>query len=82
MRTCPTCNSQVAVLIVNVQNGRGFCHDCASQECPSFLPNFVLTSEDVRFSQDCGINAEISRIEAAVQGAITERQQPEGKVPS
>jgi hypothetical protein len=66
MKTCPTCNARVAVLIVNVQTGQRFCHHCASQVCPSFLPHFVLTVDDVQFLRDCGINPEISRIEAAL----------------
>lgn len=65
MKTCPTCNSQVAVVIVNVQNGQHFCHHCASRECPTFLPHFVLTNDDVVFMRACGIDPEISRIEAA-----------------
>ena len=66
MKICPTCNAQVAVLIVNVQTGQRFCHHCASQECPSFLPYFVLSVQDAQFLRDCGINPEISRIEAAL----------------
>jgi hypothetical protein len=66
MKTCPTCNSQVVVLIVNVQTGQRFCHHCGSRECPTFLPHFVLTVDDVQFLRDCGINPEISRIEAAL----------------
>ena len=63
LKLCPTCNATVAVLITNVQTGQRFCHHCAYRECPSFLPHFVLTSEDVRFMRDCGINPEVARIE-------------------
>jgi hypothetical protein len=67
MKTCPTCNSQVAVLIVNVQSGQHFCHHCAHEVCPTFLPHFVLTCEDVRFMRACGIDPEVSRMEAVVR---------------
>jgi hypothetical protein len=65
---CPACGTDAAVLITNVVTGSQFCHHCAAAECPSFLPHFVLTLEDVRFMRDCGINPEISRIEAAIRG--------------
>jgi len=65
MKICPTCNSQVAVLIVNVQTSQHFCHHCASAVCPTFLPHFVLTLEDVLLLQAMGIDPEVSRIEAA-----------------
>ena len=68
MKICPTCNAQVAVLIINLQNGKRFCHHCAGEVCPSFLPHFVLTVDDVRFLRDCGIDPEIARIEAAIRG--------------
>jgi hypothetical protein len=67
MKTCPTCNSQVAVVIVNVQNGQHFCHHCAHEVCPTFLPHFVLTLEDVLLLQAMGIDPEVSRIEAVVR---------------
>jgi len=62
MKTCPTCNSQVAVLIVNVQNGQHFRHHCASAVCPTFLPNLVLTAQDVRFMLDCGIDPQLPAV--------------------
>jgi hypothetical protein len=67
MKTCPTCNSQVAVVIVNLQNGQHFCHHCAHEVCPTFLPHFVLTCEDVLLLQAMGIDPEVSRIEAVVR---------------
>ena len=67
MKICPTCNATVAVLITNVATGRRFCHHCAAEECPSFLPNFVLTFDDVRFLLACGIDPQIKRIEAVIQ---------------
>jgi hypothetical protein len=69
-KTCPTCGSQVAVVIVNVQNGQRFCHDCASEVCPTFLPNFVLTIGDVEFLRACGIDRQVSRIVDAAAGGI------------
>jgi hypothetical protein len=67
MKTCPTCNSKVAVVIVNVQNGQHFCHHCAHEVCPTFLPHFVLTYEDVLFMRACGIDPEVSRIQAVAR---------------
>ena len=67
MKTCPTCNSLVAVLIVNVQSGQSFCHNCAHEVCPTFLLHFVLTLEDVLLLQAMGIDPEVSRIEAAIR---------------
>jgi hypothetical protein len=66
---CPAYGTDAAVLITNVATGSQLCHHCADTECPSFLPNFVLTLEDVRFMRDCGINPEISRIEAVIRGS-------------
>jgi hypothetical protein len=63
MKTCPTCSSQAAVLITNIENGQQFCHQCSSTACPSFLPSLVYTSEDVKFLRDCGIDPETQRIE-------------------
>jgi hypothetical protein len=48
--------------ISGMRNARFFGTD--NRECPSFLPHFVQTLEDVHFMRDCGINPEISRIEA------------------
>lgn len=57
---CPTCSRDASVLVTNIKDGTQFCHACAP---PSFLPHFVLTVEDVQFLRDCGIDAEVSRLE-------------------
>ena len=67
MKSCPTCKSQVVVLIVNVQSGQRFCHHCAHEVCPTFLPHLVLTLEDVLLLQTMGIDPEVSHIEAVVR---------------
>lgn len=68
METRPTCNSQLAVLIVNVQSGKQFCHHCAHEVCPTFMPNFVLTEQDVKFLAACGIDPQVSGITAVLHG--------------
>jgi hypothetical protein len=63
MKICPTCNAQVTVLIVNVQNGQRFCHYCAETVCPTVLPGLVYTLEDVKLLRDCGVDPEVGKIE-------------------
>jgi hypothetical protein len=67
LKTCPTCNAQVTVLIVNVANQQHFCHNCAGQVCPTFLPFYVLTPGDVCFLLACGIDPEVSKIEEHIK---------------
>jgi hypothetical protein len=55
--TCPSCGTTATVLIMNVQTQKHFCSGCAPS---SFLPNFILTVDDVGFMMDCGINPELS----------------------
>jgi hypothetical protein len=66
-KTCPTCQVQVAVLITNVQNGQQFCHQCSAVVCPTFLPNFVLTKEDVKWLREIGMDPEVSKIEEHIR---------------
>ncbi len=63
MKTCPTCNAQVTVLIVNVQNGQRFCHHCAHAVCPTFLPHVIFTEDDVKLLRAMGIDPEVGNIE-------------------
>ena len=63
MKTCPTCNAQVTVLIVNVQNGQRFCHHCAHVVCPTFLPHVVFTEDDVKLLRAMGVDPEVGKIE-------------------
>ena len=65
---CPVCNSDVALLIVNVRSGDKYCQQCA-RSGPGFLPGFVLTLEDVGFLRDCGIDPEIAGIEQFLRRA-------------
>jgi hypothetical protein len=44
MKTCPTCQSEAAVLIVNVKTGREHCHGCIGG---TFMRWYVLTVADV-----------------------------------
>jgi hypothetical protein len=67
MKTCPTCNSQVATLIVNVQNGQRFCHHCSSVVCPTFLPHVVFTEDDVKLLRAMGVDPEIGNIEDSLR---------------
>ena len=67
MKTCPTCNSQVAILIVNLQNGQRFCHKCSDQVCPTFMAHFVFTAEDIAWLRACGIDPEVSNIEDCIK---------------
>jgi len=64
MKTCPTCNAQVTVLIVNVQNGQRFCHHCSGVVCPTFLPHLVFTEDDVKLLRAMGVDPEIGNIES------------------
>ena len=73
MKTCPTCgNNKAQVLIVNVQTGERFCHQCAETACPAFMPGLVYSLEDVRFLHDCAIDPEIANIEARVPTGTTQ----------
>jgi len=49
MKTCPTCNASVAVLIVSVSTNQRFCHHC-SGVCPTLATSLTLKVRDVRFS--------------------------------
>jgi hypothetical protein len=65
LMTCPTCSASVKAseLITNVSTWAQFCVNCASRACPSFLPYYVLTTEDCLFLKACGIDSEVRRIE-------------------
>lgn len=67
MKICPTCDSTVAVLIVNLQNGQRFCHNCAGVVCPTFLPHFVFTQDDVKLLRAMGVDPEVGKIEDHVK---------------
>jgi hypothetical protein len=67
MKTCPTCNSQVLTLIVNLQNGQSFCHKCSDRACPTFMAHYVLTVEDVAWLRACGIDPQVSSIEDSIK---------------
>ena len=62
LKTCPTCGAETTVLILNVANGQHFCHSCSGQVCPSFMPHYVFTAEDVAWLRACGIDPEVSSI--------------------
>jgi hypothetical protein len=67
MKICPTCDSKVAVLIVNLANGQRFCHHCAGVVCPTFLPHFVFTQDDVKLLRAMGVDPEVGKIEDHVK---------------
>jgi hypothetical protein len=67
MKICPTCGAETTVLIVNVANGQRFCHKCSNRVCPTFMPHYVLTAEDVAFLRACGIDPEMSSIEDCIK---------------
>jgi hypothetical protein len=66
---CPTCSASVhqSELIMNVATLERFCLNCASRVCPSFLPYYVLTTDDCAFLRACGINPEVAGIEDALE---------------
>ena len=66
VKTCPTCGAETT-LIAKLANGQRFCHKCADTVCSTFMPHYVLTSEDVAWLRACGIDPEISRIESALK---------------
>jgi hypothetical protein len=67
MRTCTTCNATVTVLITSAATGNRFCHHCASRVCPSFLPYYALTQEDVKLLRAMGVDPEVGTIEDHVK---------------
>jgi len=70
MKTCPSCGASTTVLIVNLANSQRFCHNCSGRACPTFMPYYVLTVEDVAWLRACGIDPEVSIIEGCVQQRI------------
>jgi hypothetical protein len=70
MKTCPTCQSEAAVIIVNVKTGREHCHACIGG---TFMRWYVLTPEDVRWMRECGINPEVTAIEDYIERRNTSR---------
>lgn len=56
MKTCPICNRDAEMLVINVQDGSQFCPACAPG---SFDPRRILTVEDVTFLEACGVDAEL-----------------------
>lgn len=75
MTVCPNCGTRNPTLIVNVATGMRYCTACARTMCPSFMPHYILTGEDVAFMRACGIDPEVSRIEDAhsISHAVTNR---------
>jgi hypothetical protein len=73
MKICPSCGENATVLIVNVANQQRFCHKCADTVCPTFMPHYVLTSEDVAWLRACGIDPEETGIED-VQRSLWEKK--------
>ena len=63
---CPVCQSDVALLIVNIRSGDKYCQQCGTLG-PGFLPGFVLTLNDAQFLRHCGIDPEIADIEQFVR---------------
>jgi len=65
----PSCSAEVnqSELITNVPTWEQFCVHWASRVCPSFLPYYVLTTDDCVFLRACGINPEVARIEDALK---------------
>ena len=70
--TCPSCSTQVneSDLITNVRTWEQFCFNCASRACPSFLPYYVLTTDDCTFLHACGINPEVAGISDALRREV------------
>ncbi len=66
MKICPTCQSEVAVFIVNVQTGREHCHGCIG---PTFKPHLVYSEDDVRALRSMGVATETEAIEDLIQRA-------------
>lgn len=56
MKQCPSCGREADVLVHNVQDGSEFCFACAP---PSFDPRRILTMEDLRFLEQCGIDPDL-----------------------
>jgi hypothetical protein len=67
MKTCPSCGARATVLIVNLANGQRFCHNCSGEACPTFMPHYVLTREDVAWLRACGIDPEVTGIEDSIK---------------
>jgi hypothetical protein len=66
---CPSCSAQVneSELVTNVRTWEQFCLRCASRVCPSFLPYYILTTDDCAFLRACGIDPEVAGIEDALR---------------
>lgn len=56
MKRCPNCGADT-VVVHNVQDGSEFCPSCAP---PSFDPRGILTMEDLKFMEECGIDPGLS----------------------
>jgi hypothetical protein len=78
MKTCPTCNAKVAVLIVNLKNGQRFCHHCAGIVYPSSLPKLVFTQDDVGMLRAIGVDPEVGKIEDHLKGVTEHCKRPSG----
>lgn len=57
MKICPSCGRDAVVLVNNVQDGSVFCPACAP---PSFSRHSILTMEDLKFMDACGIDPRLS----------------------
>jgi len=64
LKTCPTCQAEAAVIIVNVQTGREHCHACIG---PTFKPHLVYTEEDLQFLRSMGVATETEAIEEFIR---------------
>jgi hypothetical protein len=66
---CPSCSAEVnqSELITNVATWEQFCVHCASRVCPSFLPYYVLTQDDVKLLRAMGVDPEVRTIEDHVK---------------
>lgn len=53
MKICPTCHRDAEYLVHNVQDGSVFSPACAP---PTFNPHGILTLEDLKFMEGCGID--------------------------
>jgi ribosomal protein S27AE len=67
MKICPTCGAETPMLIVNVATQQRFCHHCSGRVCPTFMPHYVLTAEDVAWLRACGIDPEMIKIENLIK---------------
>ena len=75
--TCPHCGSDEQP-VINVRTYEQRCTRCIG---PTFMPHYVLTTEDVEFMRACGIDPEVGEIEAAISGLKTSTTFPIRRFP-